>query len=323
MIKAVLVGNFRPEYAEWFSGIPGYEISYAGRETTDDVREAEVILGSPSDGQMKAAAKAKWIQLQSSGAGQYLDPAKGLREGVILTTNSGAFGQSISEYVLAMVLALYKKIPLYRDNQSARVWRDEGAEGSPAGKDLLILGAGNIGTHVAKLFVPFGCRITGFRRNASVPVPGFDRIIGTEGLDAALREADIVVCCLPGTPGTAGLLSRDRLSLLKKSALLINVGRGSLIDQDALADMLEEGRLAGAGLDVTSPEPLPADHRLWGCRNCILTPHVTGISFGHLGATEEKLKEIFRENMVRYRDGEPMLNVFDRQTGYRVLENRA
>ncbi len=323
MIKAVLVGGFRPEHTEWFSGIPGYGFSYAGSKTTGDVREAEVILGSPTDEQMKAAAKAKWIQIQSSGAGQYLDPAKGLRQGVMLTTNSGAFGQSISEYVLAMVLALYKKPPLYRDNQNVRVWRDEGAQESPAGKDLLSLGAGNIGTHVAQLFAPFGCRITGFRRNASVPVPGFDRIIGKEGLDAALQEADIVVCCLPGTPGTAGLLSRERLSLLKESALLINVGRGSLIDQDALADMLEEGRLAGAGLDVTSPEPLPADHRLWGCRNCILTPHITGHSFGHLGATEEKMREIFTENLARYRDGEPLLNLFDRETGYRVLENRA
>ncbi|MCR4894071.1 MAG: D-2-hydroxyacid dehydrogenase [Eubacteriales bacterium] len=323
MIKAVLVRGFTEEHLPMFSDIEGYEFSVAGREVTDFVREAEVILGSPTDAQMKAAVKARWIQISSSGAAQYLDPARGLREDVTLTTNSGAFGQSISEYVLTMVLALYKKLQLYRDNQNECLWKDWGVQETPCGKELLILGAGNIGENVARLFAPFGCRITGFRRNASEPVPGFDRIIGSDGLDDAMRDADIIVGCLPGTPETYKLLSRERLSMLKSSAVVINVGRGSLIDSDALADMLEEGKLAGAGLDVTDPEPLTSDHRLWRCRNCIITPHISGSSFGHLKATELKMYGIFRDNLVRYRDGMPLLNVFDRSTGYRVLENRA
>ncbi|MBQ8953566.1 MAG: D-2-hydroxyacid dehydrogenase, partial [Clostridia bacterium] len=153
--------------------------------------------------------------------------------------------------------------------------------------------------------------------------PEFDAMITLDGLDAALPEADIVVCALPSTPATIGLFGRARLGLMKETAVLVNVGRGNLIDCAALAEHLAAGRLWGAALDVTDPEPLPAEHPLWACRNALITPHITGGCFGHLQATETFTFALCRDNLIRFRDGQPLLNAIDFETGYRATEGRA
>jgi phosphoglycerate dehydrogenase-like enzyme len=141
-----------------------------------------------------------------------------------------------------------------------------------------------------------------------------------EEVEQLLPQADILVSALPSTPATRGLLHEKRLGLLKPSAVLVNVGRGDLIDCAALARQLEEGKLFGAALDVTSPEPLPQDHPLWHAPNTIITPHITGSSFGHLPETTEKIYKICLQNMARYRDGQPLNNVVDLTVGYRLCD---
>ncbi|MBR3505155.1 MAG: D-2-hydroxyacid dehydrogenase [Clostridia bacterium] len=323
MIHAMLVSPFKEEHIASFSDIEGYRFSYCARPTPEDLAEVDVILGHPSLDVMRAAPRLKWVQHLAAGVDGITSRAAEFPRGVALTCLSGAYGQSISECVLAMVLSIYKKLPLYRDNQDAALWRDEGRQESPVGKRLLILGAGNIGCAVARLFRPFGCHITGVRRVLRALPPEFDEMITLDDLDAALPKADIVVSALPNTPATAGLFGRERLALLNKNAVLINVGRGNLIDCAALAERLNAGLLLGAGLDVTDPEPLPGDHPLWTCKNALITPHITGGCFGHLQATEEFMFNLCRDNLARFRDGEPLLNLVDFETGYRSTDGRA
>ena len=323
MITALLMPPFREEHLSRFSDMDGYRFSFSGRPGPEDLAGVEVILGQPTLDMLRAAPRLRWVQGMAAGVDGFTSRAAEFPRGVTLTSLSGAYGQSISECVLTMVLSLYKKFPLYRDNQAAARWHDEGRQETPVGKRLLILGAGNIGCAVARLFRPFGCRITGVRRVPRALPPEFDAMITLDGLDAALPEADIVVCALPNTPATAGLFDRRRLALLHERAVLVNVGRGNLIDCAALAERLSAGLLWGAALDVTDPEPLPASHPLWACKNALITPHITGGCFGHLQATEDFAFRLCRDNLVRFRDGQPLLNLVDFESGYRATEGRA
>ncbi len=322
MKKVLLTRPFRPEDTARFEGIPGVSLLYNGDPDGASLKGVEGIIGSPAPSVVLSAPDLKWLQVTSAGVDGYLKVPEIVESGLVITNLSGAFGRSISEFCLTMCLMLMKHMQRYRDNQNEHVWRDEGRQASPVGKDLLILGAGNLGTATARLFRPFRCRITGMRRSARAVPPEFDEMITMDGLDDALQKADIIVCALPETPETHKLLNAKRLQLLKKTAILINVGRGPLIDCGELALRLNAGLLWGAALDVTDPEPLPKDHPLWSARNAIVTPHITGGSFGHLTATEEKLFEICRENLRRFAEGLPFLNVVDRSTGYRTVEER-
>lgn len=322
MIEAVLLRPFRAEDPERFRGLEGYHFTRAEKPGAEELAAAEVMLGLPTAAEIAVAPRLRWIQLTNAGADNYSRGRMELPAGVTLTNLSGAFGQSISEYVLAMTLMLYKNLQIYRDQQREHRWQDVPRQESPVGKRLLILGAGDIGTAIARRFRPFGCHVTGVRRSVGALPPEFDAIITTRELDELLPRSDIVACALPSTPETRGLLDRRRLRLLKPTALLLNVGRGDLIDTEALTELLREGRLLGAGLDVTDPEPLSPDHPLWDCPNAIITPHATGGSFGHLPATEEALFAICRENLRRYAGGLPLLNRVDPVLGCRVAEDR-
>ena len=316
MLKAALIPTFSPEHVSRFSDIEGVTVAWNALE------DAEIILGNPTDAQIAACPKLKWVQLTNAGVNNYVNRPALMERGIVLTCASGAFGQSISECVLAMVLSLYKHLNLFRDNQGECLWRDAGRQMSPCGKKLLVLGAGDIGRSVARIMSPFGVRTVGVRTHAAAGDELFEKYITLDEVDEYLPEADIVVCSLPETEKTIGFLNAERIALLNRNAILINVGRGSLIDCMALADALNKGTLYGAALDVTSPEPLPADHPLWKCKNAIITPHATGGSFGHLTATEEKIFEIARENLKRYLKGEPLMNMVNFSSGYRDGQNR-
>lgn len=322
MKEILLTIPFRENHLERFSDVENCHFTLSRTPTDEELEKAEIIFGLPTVEQIKKAPKLKWVQCSSAGVDKYIAHRDEFPEGVTLTCLSGAYGQSVSEYIFTMALMFYKKLHLYRDNQNQCLWHDEGWQDSPCGKNLLILGAGNIGGEIARLFRPFGCYITGLRRNSNEGLPNFDKIIGMDGLDNALREADIVAAVLPETEETRGLLNKERLSLMKSTALFINAGRGNVVDTDALTEMLCENKIAGAALDVTDPEPLPADHPLWKCRNAIIAPHVSGGCFGHLKATEDRLFEICKENLRRYIAGEPLQNQVDFETGYRKTTER-
>lgn len=287
-----------------------YNFILAENPTEEQLEQAEVIIGQPKIEQISKCKKLKWIQLSFAGMDYYTCHKEKLN-GIVITNASGAYGPAISEYVLAMTLSIMKKLHGYRDNQNNGVWKDLGKEESIVGKKVLVVGAGNIGTHVARLFKLFGCEVDGIRRRISDTEQSdenrkeeFDSMNPLAELDGLLECADIVVLSLPSTKETWHIMNENRLNHMKKSSILINVGRGSLIDTDALVKVLQDNRILGAGLDVLEEEPLNSQHPLWTCKNAIITPHITGGSFGHLDITSKIIYDIMAKNIEKYAAGE-------------------
>ena len=278
--------------------------------------ETEVILGEPDRAEILAAKRLRWIQLTWAGADRYAQNRDVLAH-ITVTNASGAFGTVIAEYVLGALVCLYRRFPQYWESQRQHRWAPLDAAGTVFGKRALVLGTGDLGRNVARRLRAFGADACGVRRSETgAPVEGFDRVCGLSQLDALLPQADIVVGCLPGTAETAGLLSRERLLSMKPDAVLVNVGRGSLVDTDELVQVLKSGHLRGAALDVLREEPLPEDSPLWDLENVLLTPHIAGPSFGENRDVQDAIWAICLQNLERYTKGQPLTNVVDLAKGY-------
>ena len=287
-----------------------------GSDVTGDMaKNAQVIIGNVSAALIQGTEKLAWMQLHSAGTDGY---TKGvLPAGAVLTNASGAYGVAISEHMLGMALTLMKKFPQYLRNQQTARWQDEGPVGGFYGATVLVVGLGDIGLEFAKRCRAMGSRVLGIRRVPRETPEGVDAVHGLEDLNALLPEADVVALCLPSTGATRKLFDADRLACMKRGAVLLNVGRGTAIDQDALCDALESGQIGGAGLDVTDPEPLPADHRLWRMPNLLLTPHVSGGY--HFPETLERIVRLSADNLQAFVRGLPLRSIVDFETGYRKV----
>ena len=316
----LLITGGMPEYLMEKIRTDGYEMRHIENPSGEELAAAEVIVGFPPVPRLAEAVNLKWLQIPWSGADGYADhpdfPAH-----VTLTNATGAFGRPIAEYAFAAVLSLMRRFHQYRDCQRECLWQRQGDEMSPTGKKVLVLGAGDIGTNVARLFKMMDCHITGVRRVVREVPKEFDEMITLDQVDAVLPDADIVIGCMPHTPLTQGFMNRKRLESMKETAIFVNVGRGTLVDHEALADVLNAGKIFGAALDVTSPEPLPPEHPLWNCRNVIITPHVSGQTFAGLKDKEDYFFRVCKANLESYRDGKPLQNLVDLKTGYRVTTN--
>ena len=277
--------------------------------------QIDVILGEPSIETVLSMRALRWIQMTWAGANKYTS-AENFPAHITLTSASGAFGGIISEHVLAGILALYKNLPVYRTQLQNGQWQLLSGDDTLEGKRALILGTGNIGSETAKKLHAFGAHTIGLSRTLHQVSPFFDESYTIDTLDIQLPLADLVIIALPGTKETNRLLNRTRISMLQQNTILVNVGRGFIIETLALTDALTSGALRGAVLDVTDPEPLPADHRLRFLDNVILTPHVSGISWGENQFTRQRILTIFQENLCRDRLGTPLKNVIDFQIGY-------
>lgn len=280
------------------------------------LHSANVIIGEPDEADIIKATQLKWLQLTWAGADKYTR-MKHLPEPLTITNASGAFGTIISEYVIGAIIALYRSFPDYYRNQQQHLWMESDSSDTIYGKTVLILGTGDIGTRLAHRLKAFGTHIIGLRRNPKASaIPDFDEIHGLSQLDDMLKKADIVVGCLPNTSETSGLLDEQQLRLMKKDALLINVGRGSLIKNDALVQVLKAGHLKGVALDVSEIEPLPEDSPLWDMPNVFITPHIAGPSFGGNSDVENTIWNICMQNLERFLNGETLEHVVDLKQGY-------
>lgn len=276
--------------------------------------DAEVIIGDLAPEELRKARKLQWFHLVWAGVDRYKETD--LPEGAAFTNGSGAYGVTIAEHMMACMLALYRQLRHYDGLQKRHVWDGDWQEGTLEGKTVLVLGAGDIGQALAKRLRGFDCKIIGIRRTAG-DLPGFDEMHTLAELDQWLPKADVVACCLPGTAETKGLMNETRLRSIKPKALLLNCGRGNLIETKALEKVLLEGHLGGCALDVTDPEPLPKESPLWDMEHVILTPHISGASFGHVAEMEDKIYRLAAENLRRYLNGEELRNQVDFQSGYR------
>ena len=282
--------------------------------TAEDLCAADALIGNPPRAMVEQAAQLRWMQLLSSGADVYAGSETLKSRGLTLTTATGAYGLGISEYMVAMLLLMMKKIPTYLDQQKQAVWRDAGAVVSPLGRRVLIVGTGNLGGEFAKRMRPFGCEIVGVRRRMGECPADFDRMCTLADLKDELPQADIVALCLPGTPETYHLFDREMLSRCRPGAYLMNVGRGTVIPTEALLDRETTDRFAGIWVDVLETEPLPDGHPLFSVPNLIVTPHITGGL--HLDVTRRNILAICAENLRAWLCGGKLRCVLDWNSGY-------
>jgi len=279
----------------------------------DILDASDVIFGGLPPATVYELKSLKWLQLWTAGSDIFQKFGK-FPEGAILTNGSGAYGLTISEHLIAMIIMLKRKLYIhYRDQLECKWGSGVGEISSIYDSTILILGLGNLGSEFAKKAKAMGATIIGIRRSAG-SVPDFvDEMHTVDKLDELLPRADVLVISVPDTADTRKMINKERLSKLKQSAIVVNVGRGTTIDTDAITEALEKGQIAGAALDVTDPEPLPAEHKLWKLPNVLITPHSSGNH--NLPETYRRFIEIVLENFEAYVNDKSLRNVvdFDRQ----------
>jgi phosphoglycerate dehydrogenase-like enzyme len=281
--------------------------------TQEDVIPADVIIGNPPVEFLRRAAGLQLLQLMSVGAEPYL-ALEQLQPQAKLCCASGVYGTAISEHMLAMLLYLMKKLPQYHLDQAQGKWLNRGQAASVYGANVLIIGLGDIGSAFARLCGAMGARVTGIRRTVTVKPDFVDALYTLNELDRLLPEADVVSLSVPETPDTLMLMDKQRIDRMKRGAFLLNVGRGTAIDQEALIEALKTGRLGGAGLDVTTPEPLPADHPLRQAENILITPHISG--WNHTNMMMDILIDIACRNISAVQNGTPLTSPVNYHAGY-------
>lgn len=274
------------------------------------IAEAEVLLAlRPPRGHWGRARRLRLIQMPGAGVDSLL-PDEELPSRVRVANARGIHEPEMAEFTLALILALAKRIPRAAAQQARREWRVYAGlrlEGATVG----ILGLGAIGRSLARRCKALGMRVIGTRRSGEA-VEGVDEVLQPAETRRVLRESDVVVVVLPLTPETRGALDAEALAQMKPRALLVDVARGGIVDEAALARALEEGRLGGAAVDVFETEPLPAESPLWGAPNALITPHVAGLTRDYMS----RVAAIFFENIRRLERGEALLNEVDRARGY-------
>ena len=284
-----------------------------GEDLLRECEDAEVFLGpEPTPEVIRRARKLRWIQLAGAGIERFLFPEL-VDSGIVLANGRGTTGVPIAEHVMALVLAFTRRLHVTFDRQKEKIW--ETHANLPvieiAGDTMGIVGLGGIGLQVAKRAHAFDLRVLAVDPTPSAR-PDYVEIFGPDHLQNILEVSDYVVICCPQTRNTEGLIGAAELRAMKRSAFLFNVGRGPIIDQDALIEALRSGEIAGAGLDAMTPEPLPPESPLWSMPNVLITPHHAGQS----PKAGDRKFALFCENLEAYVEGRPLKSVVDKQKMY-------
>src|SRR5712691_5195718 len=265
-----------------------------------------------------SATRLQWVQSPAVGVGSLMFPEL-LASPVVITSARGIRARAIAEHVLGVCIALARRLPAAMRAQLAHRWAQDELEGATVdirtleGQRMGIVGLGAIGIELVKIARPFGLRISAIRRRVGEPGPeGVDEIWPLDRLNDLLSKSDIVILALPHTPGTRQLIGRAEINRMKPGAFLVNIARGKLIDDDAVAEALKNGRLGGAALDVFTKEPLDPASPYWDLPNVIITPHTSGAMQDYW----TPLVALFAANLRRFEKGEPLLNVVDKVAGY-------
>ena len=284
-------------------------------EAKDCLQHCEVLYAHSADLLRAAPATLKWYCCSFAGVDLYCKDPGLFANPDCLLTNSNVYGVTIAEHVVMVTLMLLRRMPEFQDIVRRREWVSELPMRSIYGSRITVLGAGDIGTNFARRAKALGAgHICGVSRSGRNPDPAYDRMLPQEQLDQVLPETEILVMALPSVADTVGILSRERIALLPRDAIVVNVGRGTAIDQEALMEALNAGRIAGAALDVVVPEPLPREHPLWSTRNLLLTPHISGNM--SLGYTCDINVDMFCRDLETYAAGRPLEHRVDRKRGY-------
>jgi len=297
--------------------LPDTELIIASSMTSalSKASDVDAIVGSCSGPLIDKAEKLVWIQIYWSGAERCLGVPRIASGEVVLTNMQKMSAPTIGEHAVAMALALARGLPVFaKEMQSdarSEIYSARSTMMSVSGKTMLVVGLGGIGTEAARRAAALGMRVIGTRNSSRDGPPFVDYVGLSDELLQLAGQADVIVNALPLTETTRGLLDAEFFDATKQGALFVNVGRGATVDTDALVTAISDGQIAGAGLDVTDPEPLPAGHPLWQFDNVIITPHIAG-----RGGGRERHLALLKENLKRYAAGEALLNVVDPARGY-------
>ena len=344
-MEVLIVTPMRPELAERIAAQNGVELTYlpellpTARWSSDTVGEGGVALDDPSwagaleraevafgipgnSGEglvdlVRRAPNLRWVQARNAGAGEQLGQALARSADdarrVTVTSSSGVHAGPLAEWTLFGLLAFAKGLPTLLADQRERRWPPgQQPVGELRDRTLLIVGLGEIGSETARLAQAFGMHVLAVKRDASGSAPYVDELHTADDLRTLVGRADGIVVTLPLTDATRGLLDADALAAVKPGAVLVNVGRGAVVDEAALVERLQDGTLAGAALDVFAEEPLPAESPLWGLENVIVSPHNAAL----VEAEEARIVDLFCDNLRRRREGEPLRNELDPEVLY-------
>ena len=293
---------------------PGAEVRVRDRDqvTADDIAWAEVLFGWPPREHLALVKSLRWVHLPSAGADRFADRSLFPHPAFVLTNSRGVFGQPIAEHVVALMLAWSRNLHVYGRQQERAEWKRIHNARDFAGSTVGVIGLGSIGTEVARRSAALGATVLAVRRRPAAPPPFVSELAGEEGVDRLLPRCDYVVLALPATSRTRQVLSAARIALMKPGAFLVNIGRGALVDQNALIAALADGRRGGAGQDVATPEPLPPESPLWRMPGVIITPHASGSS----PTNDDRRFAIFAANLRRFAAGQTLENIVDFDEGY-------
>lgn len=287
------------------ASVPELEICVKGEDwTPEDLQDTDFAIGYPPPELLLSAPRLQFLQLTASGSERYTS----LFGRLPMASAAGAYGPIVSEYMLSALLAFYHNLHLHRNNQIRHRWGLPGPITLLAGQRILILGTGDIGRCFAEHLKALGAVTIGVFRSKCPEQGPFDQLCPLPELDGLLPRADVVAICIPGTPENRQLFDLRRLRTMKAGSLLINVGRGSIVDTDALCRVLREGPLSGAILDVVEPEPLPPRHPLWDFENVLLTAHDAGNFRSMPPALAQRIGELACQNLHRFVNQLPLLN---------------
>ncbi len=327
MTKIVVAHAFPDEIVTRFHLVaPEAEVRVYDTHSLSDVppeilADAEVLYCAGDLPAPEAASALRWVQVHSAGVDSLIRHPLFLRaheagRPIALTTAAGVHGPNISEYVLMMMLAFAHRLHRAFEMKQRRIWSNDRLAFLPAelhGATVGIIGYGGIGREVARRCQAFDMRVLAMRHSGrSAPAQSGVEFVARENLHVLLSVSDYVVLAVPLSPQTYHMIDRDAIACMKPDAVLVNIGRGDVVDEAALIHALSEKRIGGAALDVFHQEPLPADSPLWRLDNVILTPHIAGITPKY----DERAGALFAENLRRYTAGEPLLNRVDFTRGY-------
>ena len=311
----MVAGLGETQCARLRAALPGHRVTFGATLAEADMRTAlaaaEIVFGNVPAAWLDAAPRLRWLQLDSAGVDAFLNLNRVPRAAPVQLTNlAGFYDHAVAEAALAGILAFYRQLPRLLAAQPDARWIKTEVE--PAiraldGQRVVLLGAGAIARRLARLLGAFDARGCFFART-----PGPGTITTLRDLNAALRQADLLINTLPHTPATIGFLNRERLGRLKRDAVVVNVGRGSTLDEIALVALLDSGHLGGAVLDVTAIEPLPKKSPLWRHPKVVLTQHTGGRFPGEI----DRKVEVFLENFARFQRGEALENRVETARGY-------
>jgi phosphoglycerate dehydrogenase-like enzyme len=282
-----------------------------------EIVDADAYIGDIKPAEVRAGKNLKWVQVMSAGVEKILFPASGesdLRDSnIILTNNKVVQGPEIADHAMAMLLMLSRDLYKLYQNDKQEIWDPKTFHGIELnGKTAVVFGVGGVGSQIALRANAFGMNVIGVDPEDKPFLPFVKRLVKPDQLDDVLPQADVVFISVPDTPKSHKMMGARQFELMKKNSYFIAVSRGGIYEMGGLVKALDEKKLAGAGVDVTDPEPLPKGHALWKFDNAIVTPHIAGRSDQDAG----RMVGTIKLNIQRFVDGKPLINVVDKQKGY-------